>query len=110
MEEALAQAKATGEEDTDATAAAAEQQVMKFQCPECESQYDNWLELVEHVGVHGMSRLDTDDGNEEEEADPATPPAAGAKRQHKCELCYKAFSTEDRLKVRIRKHLKYEHG
>ena len=60
---------------------------MKFQCPSegCESQYDTWLELVEHAGEHGT---------------PYQPFTENSKSQscqvHKCGLCYKPLQmTQD---------------
>lgn len=58
---------------------------MKFQCPECRSQFDTWLDLVDHVSVHGVS--DISDESEDEE------------KKQKCHVCYKVFANEERLKV-----------
>ena len=61
---------------------------MKFQCPSegCESQYDTWLELVDHAGHHGSAQLPSQGAGSE----------AQAGHRHKCELCYKIFATDFR--------------
>ena len=72
---------------------------MKFQCPECESQFDNWLDLVQHVDVHGLPRLERVEIGEDE---PNEEEIIGNK--HKCELCYKTFATEERLSRHMAVH------
>ena len=68
---------------------------MKFQCPSegCECQYDTWLQLVEHAMDHGSPFLPS--------LDPHAPNVAPVQ---KCELCYKTFATEARLKKHMAVH------
>ena len=68
---------------------------MKFQCPSdgCGSQYDTWLQLVEHAGDHGTPCLPFDN-----------PDLLAAGPVHKCELCYKTFASDARLKKHMAVH------
>ena len=87
VEDAMAQSGKEGSEQ------AAEE--MKFQCPSegCCCQYDTWLELVEHAGEHGMPHLPfNENGN------------AQSGPVHKCELCYKTFANDVRLKKHMAVH------
>ena len=68
-------------------------------CPECGEHLSDWHALVEHVGVHGIKELPNADVDVTSSVKAKTP-ASTSSKQHKCELCYKAFSTEDRLMVR----------
>ena len=67
---------------------------MKFQCPSdgCECQYDTWLQLVEHAMDHGSRVLPSSNNN------PNKGPV------HKCELCYKTFANDARLKKHMAVH------
>ena len=84
VEDAMAQSGKSQEEQSP--------EEMKFQCPSegCESQYDTWLELVEHAGHHGSAELPSSQGAGTE-AQPG--------HRHKCELCYKIFATDLRQAV-----------
>ena len=68
---------------------------MKFQCPSdgCGSQYDTWLQLVEHAGDHGTPCLPFDN-----------PDLLATGPVHKCELCYKTFASDARLKKHMAVH------
>ena len=68
---------------------------MKFQCPgeSCGCQYDTWLELVEHAGDHGTPCLPFDN-----------PDLLATGPIHKCELCYKTFASDERLKKHMAVH------
>jgi len=87
VEDAMAQSGKEGSEQ------AAEE--MKFQCPSegCGCQYDTWLELVEHAGEHGSPYLPFNE-NAQQQAGPV----------HKCELCYKTFANDVRLKKHMAVH------
>ncbi len=61
---------------------------MKFQCPECLAQFHAWLDLVSHVAQHGVVA-----GSDNKQANVRDRDA------HKCELCYKSFTSEERLQV-----------
>ena len=67
---------------------------MKFQCPceDCKCQYDTWLQLVEHAMDHGSPVLPSSNNN------PTKSPI------HKCELCYKIFANDARLKKHMAVH------
>ena len=86
VEDAMAQSGKSSNEEG--------QEEMKFQCPSegCECQYDTWLQLVEHAMEHGSQY----------------PPNNDASRNqgpiHKCELCYKTFATDLRLKKHMAVH------
>ena len=68
---------------------------MKFQCPceGCGSQYDTWLQLVEHASDHGTPCLPFDN-----------PDILATGPVHKCELCYKTFASDARLKKHMAVH------
>ncbi len=69
---------------------------IKFRCLECFCQFESWLALVGHVSVHGLSKLAVEDG-EDGKSDATWKKSS--RSQFKCELCYKSFSTEERLEV-----------
>ncbi len=86
VEDAMAQSgKESSEQD---------HEEMKFQCPceGCECQYDTWLQLVEHAMDHGSPVLPSSNNN------PNKSPV------HKCELCYKIFANDARLKKHMAVH------
>ena len=103
VEEALAQCTDDGDDDGNGNGGS--QGEMRFQCPQCRCQFDKWLDLVSHVLVHGTTTLgeSNNDGDEEEEGEQREEQEgglnAGPSKPHKCELCYKAFATEERLEV-----------
>jgi hypothetical protein len=63
--------------------------------------FETWFDLVGHCTEHGSAQLPNSAG----------PADAGRQHKwaekkirlaHKCELCYKAFASEERLQVRTR--------
>ena len=87
VEDAMAQSGKSPEDDN--------HEEMKFQCPSegCECQYDTWLQLVEHAMEHGLPALP---GSEETNNVMSTA--------QKCELCYKTFANDERLKKHMTVH------
>ena len=73
---------------------------MRFQCPECEHQFETWLKLVDHVAVHGSA---TKQRRSAESRAAATTDdylsSAIKETKLKCDLCYKSFSSTERLMV-----------
>ncbi len=75
---------------------------MQFECPQCDRQFETWFDLVAHCTEHGSSRLPSHgppasmDGMRPQ---TMSPEKKRGKLLHKCELCYKAFASEDRLTV-----------
>ena len=67
-----------------------------LKCPECSEKFLNWSDHVSHAAIHGepMLPLQVVENSDVNKRDPLRKP-------HKCELCYKSFSTEERLKVNI---------
>ncbi|KAG8226515.1 hypothetical protein J437_LFUL006905 [Ladona fulva] len=61
-----------------------------FTCPHCGKEFHSKKELVLHASAHGTIRRSRSSLN------PAKP--------HKCELCYKAFASEDRLQKHMLVH------
>ena len=56
-------------------------------------RYDSWLELVEHAGKHGSPYLPFNE-NAHQQAGPV----------HECELWYKIFENDVRLKKNLAVH------
>ena len=73
---------------------------MQFQCPQCgDRKFETWFDLVGHCTEHGSVRLPSAGL-----ADGLRPQRLSEKKgklMHKCELCYKAFASEERLSVRF---------
>ena len=70
----------------------------EFQCPQCDQMLENWFDLVGHCTEHGSAHLPNEAGS----ADGLRLTKSAEKKMrmhHKCELCYKAFASEDRLQV-----------
>ena len=64
---------------------------------------ENWFDLVSHCTEHGTEQLPAA-ASSEDQARQAKSAEKKARLLHKCELCYKAFASEERLQVRIFDH------
>lgn len=72
---------------------------MRFQCPECEQQFETWLKLVDHVGIHGSATKPRRPAAESRAGARDDYLATGREIKLKCDLCYKSFSSTERLMV-----------
>lgn len=74
-----------------------------FQCPQCDQLFENWFDLVGHCTEHGSACLPNEAGSAD---GPRLTKSAERKvrMHHKCELCYKAFASEERLQVGEARH------
>ena len=74
-----------------------------FQCPQCDQLFENWFDLVSHCTEHGSACLPNEAGSAD---GPRLTKSAERKvrMHHKCELCYKAFASEERLQVGEARH------
>ena len=82
-----------------------------LKCPECSAQFGDWESHVTHAGTHGHRVLPPPQPFQELDISMDTGSIPnGLRKPHKCELCYKSFSTEERLAVRILLNVSYMHG
>ena len=70
---------------------------MQFQCPQCDRKLETWFDLVSHCTEHGSARLPS--ASLDNSLRPQRLTEKKGKLLHKCELCYKAFASEERLSV-----------
>lgn len=81
-----------------------------LKCSQCLMKFIHWEDHVSHATTHGESLLPFENIviQEQEQAIPGiqgtseTASLTNLRKPHKCELCYKSFSTEERLMVRER--------
>ena len=73
----------------------------ELKCPQCNSaKFLGWNQFVEHATNHGERVLPLQPLEQEAKSSEVV---TQLRKPHKCELCYKSFSTEERLTVNILK-------